>query len=200
MSIGCRETTSTRSMRASSRHSSNTPLPTMPVAPKMTTFMTRQVPLEFPRTRVLRIPLLVEQQMVRADQSQPTVGQPLCGGHEQASPRRLSRTSGWRVVCCHRLRWPYDGNDGMALGEIFVEPRDFDAREAVLLEEVPRSHGPKPLHACRHDELIPGELAETALELFERDDLGGREGVPPLLLEDLRTANVNEHHIRVLGY
>src|ERR1041385_8643015 len=39
-STGRRDTTSTRSTRKSSRHSSSTPLPTMPVAPKMTTFMT----------------------------------------------------------------------------------------------------------------------------------------------------------------
>src|SRR5262245_47453533 len=38
MPTDCRETSSTRSTRGSSRHSSSTPLPTMPVAPKMTTF------------------------------------------------------------------------------------------------------------------------------------------------------------------
>src|SRR5262245_28328796 len=35
---GCRETSSTYSTRGSSRHSSSTPLPTIPVAPKMTAF------------------------------------------------------------------------------------------------------------------------------------------------------------------
>src|SRR5437762_2920044 len=38
---GCRETRSTRSTRSSSRHSSRAPLPTIPVAPKMTTFIMR---------------------------------------------------------------------------------------------------------------------------------------------------------------
>ena len=118
------------------------------------------------------------------------------------SPRGGLRSANMasRPAASQRLWRPFDGNDRMALGKVFVEPRDFDAREAVLLEEIPRGDGPKTLHACRHDELIPRELAETVLELFERYDLRGREGGPPLLLEDLRTANVNEHHIRVLGY
>src|SRR4029077_6306033 len=41
--LGCRTTMSTLSTRRSSRHSSSAPLPTMPVAPKITTFMNKRL-------------------------------------------------------------------------------------------------------------------------------------------------------------